>query len=165
VKVPVGLPAIVDTYGDPWQVMGADGHLSGSEALEWEKRLVFVPLPRPLQLAWGKVGQLVTRIRVHQLAAPAFEAAFRTLHSDDELWGHLKTFGGTYAFRPKRDDMEVLSTHSWGVAIDLNPKGNELGVTPSMHPAVVQAFEAAGFVWGGRWRRPDGMHFQLCGGY
>jgi hypothetical protein len=31
-----------------------------------------------------------------------------------------------------------------------------------MDPRVVAIFEKWGFRWGGRWTKPDGMHFELA---
>lgn len=61
-------------------------------------------------------------------------------------------------FNPNRG----ISMHAWGLAVDLNVRGNEYGNTnPEMDPRVVEIFERWGFVWGGRWSTPDGMHFEL----
>jgi hypothetical protein len=61
-------------------------------------------------------------------------------------------------FNPSR----ALSMHAWGLAVDFNVKGNEYGNrNPTMDPRIVEIFERWGFVWGGRWSTPDGMHFEL----
>jgi|GEM_PF-1967487 len=59
------------------------------------------------------------------------------------------------------DPFLPLSMHAWGLAVDLNVATNGLGRTPQMDPRVVEVFERWGFSWGGRWSRPDGMHFEL----
>ncbi|HEC08007.1 MAG TPA: M15 family peptidase, partial [Acidimicrobiales bacterium] len=56
-----------------------------------------------------------------------------------------------------------LSRHSWGVAIDINPRTNPFGGTPTMDPRVVDIFRRHGFAWGGTWVRADGMHFEWLG--
>jgi hypothetical protein len=53
------------------------------------------------------------------------------------------------------------SVHSWGLAIDFNAAWNKFGEEPNMSPELVKCFTDAGFEWGGTWRTPDGMHFQL----
>ena len=59
------------------------------------------------------------------------------------------------------------SAHSYGIAIDLEPalthywrwqKGRWL--EEPVPQAIVDAFEAEGFIWGGRWYHFDTMHFE-----
>ena len=59
------------------------------------------------------------------------------------------------------DPAAPISRHAWGAAIDINVSTNRLGDPPRMDPRVVEIFERWGFVWGGRWSRPDPMHFEL----
>jgi hypothetical protein len=71
-------------------------------------------------------------------------------------------YGGCWVPRfVNRNPKQEISHHSWGVAIDLNVADNPFGRTPHMNPRVVAAFEHWGFTWGGRWLRPDGMHFEF----
>ncbi len=56
-----------------------------------------------------------------------------------------------------------LSRHSWGIAIDINPRTNPFGGVPTMDPRVVDIFRRHGFAWGGTWVRADGMHFEWLG--
>jgi hypothetical protein len=61
----------------------------------------------------------------------------------------------------------ALSMHSYGCAVDFDPARNAFH---NRHPSfgtpanryVVEAFAAEGWVWGGQWRDPDGMHFQAA---
>lgn len=163
-KFPRGLDEICEVYGDPYALMGGDGIMDPPELVEWESRLRYVALPAPIQLSFAR-GKFATRIRVHQAVAQAFESVFRTLHSEPDLWAAVKTYGGAYNFRPKRASGDELSTHAWGIAIDLNPGTNRMGTPGDMSPGIVQVFEAHGFTWGGRWRNQDPMHFQAASGY
>lgn len=161
---PRGIEEICEVYGDPYTLMGGDGTMDPPELVEWESRLTTVPLPAPITLSFAPL-QKATRIRCHKSAAGPFASVFRALHEERDLWDAVKTYGGCYSFRTKRASGDELSTHAWGIAIDLNPATNRMGVMGDMHPGIVQVFEAHGFTWGGRWRRPDGMHFQLASGY
>ena len=53
-----------------------------------------------------------------------------------------------------------LSHHSWGIAVDLNAAENATGTRPDQDRRLVEILESYGFTWGGRWIRPDGMHFE-----
>jgi len=59
-----------------------------------------------------------------------------------------------------RGSTSQLSQHAYGAAIDVNVAGNLLGATPTQDPRLVQAFADEGFVWGGDFLLPDGMHFE-----
>lgn len=76
---------------------------------------------------------------------------------------------GCFAPRPKRTNGD-LSVHSWGLAVDLNAATNPLALVggalvKDVPDSWVACFEAVGFTWGGRFPRPDPMHFQWCSGY
>ena len=53
-----------------------------------------------------------------------------------------------------------ISHHTWGSALDVNVNANWLGQTPHQDPRLVGDFVRHGFVWGGRFLVPDGMHFE-----
>lgn len=90
----------------------------------------------------------------------------------------LKTWDGLYNNRPirgyeKRYDAatdpsikaKYLSDHAWGTAIDVNAAWNGLGKEPTLSASFVKCFTDNGFVWGGTFKRKDGMHFQLADEY
>ena len=72
----------------------------------------------------------------------------------------LKTWDGCFNIRNKRG-LSSMSLHSWGLAIDVNAFENGLNKAPKLSALFVKCFTDAGFTWGGKWLRPDGMHFQL----
>ena len=98
--------------------------------------------------------------KCHQLLTAKFKEAFTTI-VDIGLENEIETFGGCYNVRYMRGGKK-LSTHSWGIAIDLNPNTNQMGTKGDMHPRIVEVFEDLDFIWGGRWKRSDPMHFQFC---
>lgn len=70
------------------------------------------------------------------------------------------TYDGCFNIR-KISGSNALSTHSWAIAIDHNAFRNGLGQTPTFSETYARIWEKRGFEWGGRWKRPDGMHAQL----
>lgn len=85
----------------------------------------------------------------------AFQELIRTGHVNE-----LKTWDGCFNIRKKRGG-STMSLHSWGIAIDVNAFSNCFGCAPRLSPGFVKCFTDNGFEWGGTWRKPDGMHFQL----
>ena len=85
----------------------------------------------------------------------AFENVLKAGISDQ-----LRTWDGCFNIRAKRAS-KSMSLHSWGIAIDINAAWNRFGKKPTMSKELVDCFANAGFSWGGYWRTPDGMHFQL----
>lgn len=120
--------------------------------------MIKAALPFSFPLAWD-TRKSVTSIRCHKLIAPLIEEVFRQIVARG-LKSTIKTYGGGYVFRPKHGAVKP-STHSWGIAIDLNPNINAMGTAGAMDPRLVALFESFGFVWGGRWswRNKDLMHF------
>lgn len=152
----------VKAYGMPF-TMDANGTLKPS--VKWEaanvERLLF-SLSRP-----GETRSA----RVHKAAAPHF-VRFFDLIDKHGLRGHLETFDGSLVVRMKRGkekstDVADASTHSFGAAIDLNAKWNPLGKAPAPAGSIgslvelVPLAEECGLVWGGHWKKPDGMHFEV----
>jgi len=71
-------------------------------------------------------------------------------------------YGGCFVPRfIDRDPSKPLSMHAFGLAVDFNVSTNGLGTTGDLDPRIVAVFEKWGFEWGGRWSRPDPMHFEL----
>ena len=78
-------------------------------------------------------------------------------------WGEqLRSWDGCFNVRPKKLNPKALSLHSWGIAVDINAAWNQLRKPPSLPQGFVECWKAAGFDWGGDWKTPDGMHFQLA---
>lgn len=109
--------------------------------------------------------------QVHEKAAPAFQqAAARIENMSYRIREPVQSYS-----RRNVGGHEVLSLHSFGIAVDINPSTNpSCGVTESCRcfndlitdiPAeFVQAFKDASFEWGGDWvEHPDPMHFEWAG--
>jgi hypothetical protein len=74
----------------------------------------------------------------------------------------ISIYSGCYAARTvARSDTAPPSQHAYGAAIDIDAPTNGYGdTTPAMDPRVVEVFETHGFLWGGDFLIPDGMHFE-----
>lgn len=158
---PNGLDAIIQTFGNISEYIRDDGHLKP----EWETgHLATARIPFAIPLSWDR-SQQVKGIYCHKLLTPIVSELFAKIDNQG-LKGEIKTFGGCFNYRPKRQSSK-LSTHCWGIAIDLNPETNRQGSAGDMHPEIVELFREFGFKWGGDWsgKSKDSMHFQYCTGY
>lgn len=140
----------------------------GTPVPMWEAAWITrVPLPLPLPYLDDIE---VTRVAVHRKVAADLTAALREIHRDG-LWEFLAPYGGGFNFRRVRGG-SALSMHSLGLALDFDPEGNAMGMDPNESRfgrtgegrAVVRLFEIHGWYWGGRFARPDAMHFQFATG-
>lgn len=158
---PNGLLQITAVFGNVFHYIDYDGSISPL----WEiDSLGIANLAFPLSLSWSP-STTVSHIRCHKVLVPTFTGLFSQIQQQG-LAPKVKTFGGCYMYRPQRAS-HVLSAHSWGIAIDLNPETNKMGTPGDMDAGVVKIFEDAGFTWGGNFEgdRRDPMHFQFCSGY
>jgi D-alanyl-D-alanine carboxypeptidase len=161
IVVPNGLDEIRSTFGDIFAYITADHTLDPSWQAEFLDRLA---LPFPMTLSWDH-SRSVSAITCHKLLANAFTTAFDRIQGSG-LQRKITSFGGCFSFRPQRTGTK-LSTHAWGIAIDLNPETNEQGTAGNMDLGIIATFREAGFEWGGDWegKTRDPMHFQFCTGY
>lgn len=99
------------------------------------------------------------KLYAHLLMESALREAFQHI-KDRHLADQFVTYDGCFNIR-KMKGSDSWSVHSWGLAIDINAEWNQFGDDPNMSPEFAKCFTDAGFEWGGKWRTPDGMHFQL----
>ncbi|MDR3491115.1 MAG: M15 family metallopeptidase [Gammaproteobacteria bacterium] len=89
-------------------------------------------------------------------------------------WKYVENPGGTFYWRNVEKE-PYLSAHSFGIAMDINSHyGNywlwdlkkyrrafaTLAHVNHIPMKIVEIFEQEGFLWGGRWRYYDTMHFE-----
>lgn len=158
---PHGLDEICTSFGDIFGYIATDHTLEAAWQSEFLARIT---LPFPLILSWNH-SQSITAITCHKLLTKTFVGVFDRIQSEG-LQNKVTSFGGCFSFRPQRTGTK-LSTHAWGIAIDLNPETNQQGTAGEMDPKVIAVFREAGFKWGGDWqgKTRDPMHFQFCTGY
>lgn len=111
--------------------------------------------------AYSPKKNKVTTVYCHKAMHSFLEKALNNLVSRN-LLADLKEYGGCHCIRATRGTSN-WSAHSWGLAIDINMTGNELGKTPQMSKDFAKCFTDAGFGWGGNYTRKDGMHFTIAG--
>lgn len=115
-------------------------------------------------------------IRLSAVSAAAFRRVVQRLTALALEKPQLKTYMlPVYGFVWRTIASETrLSPHSYGIAVDINPNKGPywLWVEPAARPAqsakargtypmeIVSAFEAEGFIWGGKWYEYDMMHFE-----
>lgn len=160
-SAPRGLADITALFGDPAPFAREDGTVDP----KWEVQTITrVTLPFAIPYSVNP-ATMITKIAVHKKLAPLFLAVFNDIQAQG-LQGSVKSYGGGYVARMKRGQAKP-STHTWGIAIDLNDRTNAMGTPGDIDPKLVALFEGYGFTWGGRWsgRNQDPMHFQYCAGY
>lgn len=158
-RAPNGLAEIYATYGDPKY------RPPGQVDPAWEAANMVTVRDLPL------IGH---KLYVHRLIETPLR---RALARCAVIGGYTIHTIGCFAPRAQRGSNGfLLSTHTWGIAVDINPEQNAL-VTPcyeddprranyDIPDAWVRAFEDEGWVWGGTFRhRFDPMHFQMAAGY
>jgi hypothetical protein len=119
------------------------------------KHMVVLNVPSDLL-----IGTVPRRIYCNRDLVMPLLQAFTNLR-DRGLSDELKTWDGCFNIRNKRTG-STLSLHSWGLGVDANAAWNRLGKPPTLSPEFVKCWTDAGFDWGGHWKHPDGMHFQLA---
>jgi hypothetical protein len=129
----------------------------GKNAKEVQAALVRVVIGHKTMLVHRKIKEPLERV------AARVDAAMKR---DPSLARFFDSLGGTFNWRPIAGT-DMLSMHAWAIAIDLdttraNYWHNERTIAwKNQYPqALVDAFEAEGFVWGGRWYHYDTMHFE-----
>jgi hypothetical protein len=131
--------------------------------------LVWIDLPYPMRIAWDR-NKKIKRFQCHKLIAT------RLLNVFNELLAHygyntivelgIDLYGGCFNYRLMRGGSE-LSTHSWAIAIDLDPDRNLLHESSKTarfarpeYKMMIDIFYQNGFINLGVEKNYDYMHFQ-----
>jgi hypothetical protein len=111
------------------------------------------------------------KVECHKAIAGPLQAAIKEVARRNLLDRILK-WDGLWVPRHKAWNPEQsLSSHSWGIAFDINAAWNAYGAEPAPKGALgsvvelAPIFESFGFAWGGLFRpnsARDGMHFEYC---
>lgn len=132
---------------------------------------VSLELPYSMKLAWDK-RQVIKKFSCNAKVKDTFEFIFQKVkdtYSQKEIEDiGLDIFGGCLNVRPIRGGTR-LSTHAWGVAVDIDPERNQLRwgrdrarlAKPDCEE-FWKIVESTGCVSLGRRVNFDWMHFQAC---
>jgi len=151
VDVPKGLKEIKANFGHiAWDEAGG-GNITITN--DWAKdNIITVDLP------------VVGRQAIHKKLKLVFEAVLNEIVAKG-LDGEILQFGTWCPRHKMHDPNKGLSTHSWGIACDVNWATNMPGRVGDMNRDIIAVFEKHGFEWGGRWNYRDDMHFQYAREY
>lgn len=146
-------------------VGGSVADAVGGFAYEWYVDGTVRPDPAwvSASIVTGEVPLLGT-VTCHRVMFPALRGAMQQVVEEGLAASvDVEDYGGCYVPRfIDRDPGRGLSLHTWGIAVDLNVQGNLPGTAGTLDPRVVEVMRAWGFAWGGDWREPDPMHFELA---
>ena len=123
--------------------------------------------PRLVAVAWlpDDGGQRLRVTSVNGVAAALAAVSAEIALLPPELRRPAHPSAGAYLCRDTHGE-NAPSMHAYGAAVDLNVAYSDYwrwsgGAWRNRIPAeVVAAFERHGFIWGGRWRHYDTMHFE-----
>ncbi|KUP91566.1 M15 family metallopeptidase [Tritonibacter horizontis] len=115
------------------------------------------------KLVLEEVGPI--RVRMLRPAIESLKVVFANIEkADPDLYERINT-AGSLCVRRIRGTQSSLSTHSYGLAVDLNIDGRldtlgdgktQLGLT-----ILADFFKDEGWVWGAGFGREDSMHFEI----
>jgi hypothetical protein len=117
-----------------------------------------------------RVRFLGMAVRVHRSIVPALArvaARLNDARANPSLAPFLRRLSGGFAARTIAGT-DRKSAHAYGIAIDLDKSMSDYWRWQRgphrwrnrIPQAIVDAFEAEGFIWGGRWWHYDTMHFE-----
>jgi hypothetical protein len=125
------------------------------------------PSPAATQV---RVRFLGMAVRVHRSIVPALDrvaARLKDAGANPGLAPFLQRLSGGFAARTIAGT-DRKSAHAFGIAVDLDKSMSDYWRWQRgphrwrnrIPQAIVDAFEAEGFIWGGRWWHYDTMHFE-----
>ncbi len=132
---------------------------------------VILTLPYVMRLAWApseRIRRFSCHARVHDAFLRVFTQTLQTYGEDRIRELRLDLFGGCLNVRKMRGG-SLMSMHSWGIAVDLDPENNALQMTRAEatfarpdYDAFWRIVESEGLVSLGRVKNFDWMHFQAA---
>jgi hypothetical protein len=134
----------------------------------WGKKNIVRVVP-PFPLHMGEIP--IPAIKINKIAALSLRKVLQNVWNEcgqdlEKLAAcHAGNFSGDWVVRQARG-LSMISMHAYGLAVDFDAPHTPLGATKTFFTPsnpLVRAFEAEGWIWGGRWTsRRDAMHFQAA---
>ncbi len=119
----------------------------------------------PVQWLPGHDGGTVMMSRINGAAAALKRVSDELDRQPAAIIKTLKPSAGTFNCRVIAGTTRP-SAHGLGIAIDINPavsdywRWQKKGYRNQIPDVVVKTFEKHGFIWGGKWKHYDTMHFE-----
>ena len=155
---PRGVASFVPPKSDPGRIRYEPlfRKIYGNSAVEVKRNLI--------SINWFGKAVRVTKVNGVAKHLLAVEKELKRLPKG--YWKYLSPIGGTFKWR-KIAGTNRLSVHSFGAAIDINVKYSAYwrwsrgkGYSNKIPLEIVNIFEQHGFIWGGKWKHYDTMHFE-----
>lgn len=131
--------------------------------------LITVKVPFDLRVAWDtsvKVSKITCHKKVSESLTGILESSLDHYGLDAITEMGIDLFGGCFNYRKMRGG-EKLSTHAWGISVDLDPMRNQLKWDKSKaqfakpeYDFLLEAFKKEGWVSLGEAKDYDWMHMQ-----
>lgn len=168
-----GLPQPAESYTLPAETNAAMTAMYGPASAS-PTYLDWFSFPDPQTRLYERSGTLLSnrsgderldhkchRLLIGRLTA-ALAEIYVTLGATEYRRQGWHVYGGCHNFREKRGG-STLSTHAWGIAIDICPNENTLiSSATTFSVAAIDIMERWGFLSGGRAWNKDYMHFQAA---
>jgi hypothetical protein len=117
-------------------------------------------------ISWTPSGTGLQVHSVNDVDGKLQQVADELNRMPSEFHKYFKKTAGTFNYR-KIAGTDRLSTHSYGIAIDINTDYSDywrwdksMKYKNKIPVEVVKVFEKYGFIWGGKWYHYDTMHFE-----
>lgn len=138
---------LIAKFGDPYK-----------DRLGFERKwMVLWAVPQDIRKA---IPCMPAKIYLNKVVRDVLEMTLRKL-IEFGLHTEIVSFDGVFNIRPKRGSSGI-STHAWGIAIDLNAATNPFRGKVTWSAAFVKVWRDIGWICGADWSAAsrDGMHFQ-----
>jgi hypothetical protein len=133
-----------------------------------EKNIEVVEIPelKGVSLLSGSGPSFSGKVKFYKPAIPQLIAAFQEIR-ERRLLDRIISWDGSFVPRTLRGSTRTLSSHSLGLAFDINSAFNYIGKEPAAAGQrgsvveLVSIFKKYGFHWGGENNRKEGNHFEV----